>query len=44
MSKRSTSQQVPANMQERFDEITQVIEEFSREHLNDEYLTLCRQR
>src|SRR5438552_5112770 len=43
MSKRSTSQQVPKDMQARFDEITQVTDTFSQAHLNDEYASLCRQ-
>lgn len=43
MSKRSTSQQVPKEMQERFDEITRLTDEFSQAHLNDEYASLIRQ-
>jgi hypothetical protein len=43
MSKRSTSQQVPKEMQERFDEITALTDEFSQAHLNDEYASLIRQ-
>ncbi len=43
MSKRSTSQQVPKDMQARFDEIAQLIDAFSHEHLNNEYATLCRE-
>lgn len=43
MSKRSTSQQVPKDMQARFDEITQVTDTFSQAYLNDEYASLCRQ-
>jgi len=43
MTKRSISQQVPKDMQARFDEITQLTDTFSHEHLNDEYATLCRQ-
>lgn len=43
MSKRSTSQQVPKDMQARFDEITQVTDTFSQALLNDEYASLCRQ-
>jgi hypothetical protein len=52
MSKRSTSQNVPKEMQARFDEITQLTDTFSQAHLNDEYAqvirqltaTLCRKR
>lgn len=43
MSKRSTSQAVPKEMQARFDEITQLTDAFSKTHLNDEYAQLCRQ-
>src|SRR6266571_3507087 len=43
MSKRSTSQNVPKEMQERFDEITQLTDAFSQTYLNDEYAQLCRQ-
>jgi len=43
MAKRSTSQNVPKEMQERFNEITQLTDAFSREHLNDEYAQLCRE-
>ncbi len=43
MSKRSTSQQVPKEMQARFDEITQLTDAFSQTYLNDEYAQLCRQ-
>jgi hypothetical protein len=43
MSKRSTSQQVPTDMQTRFDAITQLTDAFSQEHLNAEYASLCRQ-
>ena len=52
MSKRTTSQNVPKEMQERFDEITRLTDAFSEAHLNDEYkdhirqltATLCRKR
>lgn len=44
MTKRSISQQVPKDMQARFDEITQLTDTFSHEHLNDEYATLCSTR
>ncbi len=43
MSKRSTSQQVPKEMQERFDELAALTDEFSQAHLNDEYASLIRQ-
>jgi hypothetical protein len=43
MTKRSTSQQVPKEMQARFDDITQLTDAFSQAHLNDEYASLCRQ-
>jgi hypothetical protein len=43
MAKRSTSQQVPKEMQARFDEITQLTDAFSQAYLNDEYAQLCRQ-
>ena len=43
MSKRSTSEQVPKDMQVRFDDITQLTDAFSQAHLNDEYTSLCRQ-
>ncbi|HLZ62628.1 MAG TPA: DUF6398 domain-containing protein [Ktedonosporobacter sp.] len=43
MSKRSTSEQVPKDMQVRFDEITQLMNTFSQTYLNEEYASLCRQ-
>jgi Domain of unknown function (DUF6398) len=43
MSKRSTSQQVPKDMQARFDEITRLTDAFSQSYLNDEYATICRE-
>ena len=43
MSKRSTSQNVPKEMQARFDEITQLTDAFSQAYLNDEYALLCRE-
>src|ERR1017187_10405599 len=43
MSKRSTSEQVPKEMQTRFDEITQLTDAFGQAHLNEEYASLCRQ-
>ena len=52
MPKRSPSQQVPKEMQARFDEIILLTDTFSQEYLNDEYTqlsheltaTLCRKR
>lgn len=43
MAKRSTSQNVPKEMQERFNEITQLTDAFSQVHLNDEYAQICRE-
>ena len=43
MSKRSTSEQVPKDMQARFDEITHLTDTFSQTYLNDEYASLIRQ-
>ncbi len=43
MPRRSTSQQVPKELQARFDEITQLTDAFSETYLNDEYAQLCRQ-
>ena len=43
MAKRSTSQNVPKEMQARFDEITQLTDAFSQAYLNDEYAQLCRE-
>ena len=43
MAKRSTSEQVPKDMQARFDEITELTNTFSQAYLNDEYASLCRQ-
>ena len=43
MPKRSTSQNIPKDMQARFDEITQLTDAFSQAYLNDEYAELCRQ-
>ena len=43
MAKRSTSQNVPKEMQERFDEIIQLTDAFSQARLNDEYTQLCRE-
>jgi len=43
MPKRSRSQQVPKEMQARFDEITQITDAFSQEYLNEEYSQICRE-
>ena len=43
MSKRSISQQVPKDMQTRFDDITRLTDAFSQAYLNDEYASICRQ-
>lgn len=43
MSKRSTSQNVPKEMQARFDEITQLTDTFCQALLNGEYMRLCRE-
>jgi hypothetical protein len=43
MSKHSTSQQVPKDMQARFDDITRLTDAFSQAHLHDEYASLCRE-
>jgi hypothetical protein len=43
MPKRSPSQQVPKDMQARFEEITQLTDAFSQAYLNDEYTQLCRE-
>src|SRR5438874_11712432 len=43
MPKRSPSQQVPKDLQARFDEITHLTDTFSQKYLNDEYAQLCRQ-
>ena len=43
MPKRSTSQQVPKDMQVRFEEITQLTDAFCQAYLNDEYGQLCRE-
>src|SRR5258706_14012679 len=41
MTKRSTSPQVPKEMQARFDDITQLTDAFSQAYLNDQYASLC---
>ena len=43
MAKHSTSEQVPKDLQARFDDITQLTDAFSKAYLNEEYATLCRQ-
>ncbi len=43
MPKHNTSQNVPKEMQARFDEITRLTDAFSQAYLNDEYAQLCRQ-
>jgi Domain of unknown function (DUF6398) len=43
MPKRSLSQNVPKDMQARFDEITHLTDAFSQEYLNGEYMQLCRE-
>lgn len=43
MAKRSTSEQVPKEMQERYDEIVQLTDAYSQKYLNEEYAALCRQ-
>jgi hypothetical protein len=43
MPKRSTSQQVPQDMQARFDEIIHLTDTFSQKYLNNEYAQLCRE-
>ena len=43
MPRRGTSQQVPKDLQARFDEITHLTDAFCQTYLNDEYAQLCRQ-
>lgn len=43
MPRRSTSQNVPKDLQERFEAISQLTDEFAQAHLNDEYALLCRE-
>jgi hypothetical protein len=43
MPRRSTSLQVPKDLQARFDEITQLTDAFCQTYVNDEYAQLCRQ-
>src|SRR6266851_4527212 len=44
MPKGSISQNVPKDMQARFDEITHLTDAFCQTHLNDEYMQMCRER
>ncbi len=43
MSRHSTSQHVPKDLQARFDDISQLTDGFSRAYLNAEYAQLCRE-
>jgi hypothetical protein len=43
MAKRSTSQNVPKEMQAGFDEITQLTDACSNTYLNEEYKQVCRE-
>lgn len=43
MSKRSSSLQVPKEMQARFEEITHLTDTFCRQYIDDEYARLCRE-
>jgi hypothetical protein len=43
MPKRSPSQNVPKDMQARFDEIPQFTDAFCQIYLNNEYAQLCRE-
>jgi len=43
MPRRSTSQNVPKDLQARFATISQLIDDFAQTYLNDEYALLCRQ-
>jgi hypothetical protein len=43
MPSRSTSQNVPKDLQARFDAITQLTDDFAQAYLNDEYALLFRQ-
>lgn len=43
MSKPAKSESVPEAMRARFEEITSLTDDFSQQHLNDEYAQLCRQ-
>jgi Domain of unknown function (DUF6398) len=43
MPKRSSSQHVPKDLQERFEEITLLTDAFCQTYLNDEYMQLCRE-
>lgn len=43
MAKSTKSETVPKAMQEKFDRITAITDEFAKQHLNDEYALLIRQ-
>ena len=43
MAKRTKSENVPAAMQPRYNEIAALIDAFCTQHLNDEYAQVCRQ-
>jgi len=43
MPKRSSSLQVPKELQARYEEITHLTDTFSQHYLNDEYAQLCRE-
>lgn len=43
MAKAAKSETVPKAMQEKFDSITAITDEFAKQHLNDEYALLIRQ-
>jgi hypothetical protein len=43
MAKSAKSENVPKAMQEKFDRITAITDDFARQHLNDEYAKLIRQ-
>jgi hypothetical protein len=43
MPRRTTSQNVPKDLQARFDTISQLTDDFAQAYLTDEYALLCRQ-
>jgi hypothetical protein len=43
MPRRSTSQNVPKDLQAQFDTISQLTDDFAQAYLTDEYALLCRQ-
>ncbi len=43
MPRRSTSQNVPKDLQARFESISQLTDDFAQAYLTDEYALLCRQ-